>query len=185
MQPDFDAVVDWLVAVNLPLDPAEFQGILLGRLSGAAMAPLEDHVAALLGECLEAPSSEASQGLSRWCQSALEALKAGDFESTLPFSDDTLILEHRLESLAAWSRGFLYGVGSAALPQALQKDPEIEEMLTDLQAISTVGLGNTDEPSVDQEAAYEAILEHLKLIPHALFHITSLFHHQRIEHYDD
>jgi len=154
----YDDVARVLGARESAVHPAEAHGCLCG-----ALCARRDYACAeWLDEILPEGDADGDE------QAALGALfveSAGtlagpdmDFELLLP-GDDTG-LELRVEALAAWCQGFLYGFGAAGtartgLPQ------DVREVLADLAQISQAGAAGSDAVEVE-EGAYAELVEFLR-----------------------
>lgn len=88
-------------------------------------------------------------------EETLESLQSPGFAFTplLPGEDATLI--ERVESLAAWCSGFLYGIGTAGTGESLARYGDVGEILGDLAEISRADV----TPGGGSEAAEEDFTE--------------------------
>ncbi|NBU24448.1 MAG: M24 family metallopeptidase, partial [Gammaproteobacteria bacterium] len=82
-----------------------------------------------------------------------EALAAGQlqFEPLLP--DDDAPLAERAQALGEFCQGFLYGLGTSALPDPESLPEQVAEIVRDLGAITRVGT-DPEESEEDNEQAY-------------------------------
>jgi uncharacterized protein YgfB (UPF0149 family) len=83
-----------------------------------------------------------------------------EFEPLLP--DDAASLAERVESLAAWCQGFLYGFGAAGTANRSGLPDSVSEFLADLARISQVGDVGSGTEEVE-EAAYAELVEFLRV----------------------
>lgn len=90
----------------------------------------------------------------------LEALQSPGFAFTPLLPDDDATLAERVESLASWCSGFLYGVGAAGTGESLARYGDVGEILGDLAEISRAGVG----PGGDAEAGEEDFAELLEFV---------------------
>jgi uncharacterized protein YgfB (UPF0149 family) len=93
----------------------------------------------------------AEPGMRELHEETLESLRSPGFAFTplLPDEDATLI--ERVESLAAWCSGFLYGIGAAGTGASLARYGDVGEILGDLAEISRAGVAPGDEDEAGEE----------------------------------
>ena len=138
---------DALERVNITIDASEAHGWLSGALcvrKGYDAAAWLAELAADSGG--EAPAAEAP--LADVPAGTLAALAADGFEFTPLLPDDDAPLAERVAALAAWSGGFLYGIGTGASEQAVARASDVGEFLRDLADIARAEL----EPGRPREA---------------------------------
>ncbi|MGQ0383105.1 MAG: UPF0149 family protein [Gammaproteobacteria bacterium] len=73
-------------------------------------------------------------------EETLESLQSPDFAFTPLLPDDDATLLERVESLAAWCSGFLYGIGTTGTGESLARYGDVGEILGDLSEISRAGV---------------------------------------------
>jgi uncharacterized protein YgfB (UPF0149 family) len=89
-------------------------------------------------------------------------LEAGDLEFSPLLPDDDTDLAPRVEALAAWCQGFLYGFGAAGTIPKAALGGEVREFLTDLAELARAG--SPDDTSAEvEEAAYAELVEYLRV----------------------
>jgi hypothetical protein len=154
----YDDVAGVLGARASAVHPAEAHGCLCG-----ALCVRRDYASAeWLDEIL--PEGEADGG----AEGPLEALfveSAGslarpdmEFEPLLPGDDAGLGV--RVEALAAWCQGFLYGFGAAGTARsALPED--VREVLADFAQVSQAGVTGADAVEIE-EGAYAELVEFVR-----------------------
>lgn len=84
-------------------------------------------------------------------EETLESLQSPGFAFSplLPGEDATLI--ERVESLAAWCSGFLYGIGTAGTGESLARYGDVGEILGDLAEISRADVAPGGETEAGEE----------------------------------
>jgi uncharacterized protein YgfB (UPF0149 family) len=94
-------------------------------------------------------------------QQTLESLQSPGFAFTplLPGDDATLV--ERVESLAAWCSGFLYGIGAAGTGESLARYGDVGEILSDLAQISRAGVAAGGDSEAG-EADFAELLEFVR-----------------------
>jgi uncharacterized protein YgfB (UPF0149 family) len=82
-----------------------------------------------------------------------------EFEPLLP--DDDIDIVGRVEALAAWCQGFLYGFGAAGTAAQARLPASVSEALADLAQISHAGVPG-GEAAEAEESAYAELVEFLR-----------------------
>lgn len=179
MSATHDTLVDFMVSSDLAMEPAEFHGTILGVLSALPNHAHDASLALLVEECPEPPNDEKIDALSALMNTWRDVLHDGAFETDLlPDWEALPQLEERLEAMAAFARGYLFGIGISRNDDILLQDAQLSEILDDVAAISQVGLGQDDEFSESEQAsAFREILEYMKVVPHMVF--TTIANHER------
>jgi uncharacterized protein len=152
---DYDDVARALSAGASTVHPAEAHGCLCGALCLRPDYSRADWLEEILPEA--GPAAAEDGPMATLFHSSAGALARPDmeFEPLLP-SDDAP-LESRVEALAAWCGGFLYGFGAAG-PAARAALPDtVTEVLADLAQLSQAGLPDASEPEVEEDALIELV----------------------------
>jgi len=82
-----------------------------------------------------------------------------EFEPFLP--DDDRSLASRVEALAQWCQGFLYGFGAVRSGSELPLSHDVDEVLRDVANIARAGVGDAD-PTEEDEVDYADIVEYIR-----------------------
>lgn len=167
--PENDKLVELLVTLDIAMDPAELQGVIVGRIAGAPLANEEQHLLAFaetFGDLVFTP------GCKDVFKNATESLMSslsdkGQLDLPQLFPEQALPLAERLECLAAWCRGFIFGLGIAGLTEAQTQLPEMKEVIEDIQQISYVGL--EEETDTAQEDAMMELIEYVRMAPFMVY----------------
>ena len=144
-----------------PVDPAEAHGSLCGALCAVPGYRLQDWVDEVLPDAQRGSALRARNLLQVVFDETAQALGGGEMEFVPLLPDDESALEVRVEALAEWCGGFLYGLGAGKLPSLDTVPGEVGEVLRDFTEISraAVGSGETEESN---EAAYVELLEFVR-----------------------
>jgi uncharacterized protein YgfB (UPF0149 family) len=123
-----------------------------GWLCGALCVRADYGAPEWLGE-LAADAGGAARGdeyvpaLGSLREDTLEALSSPEFTFMPLLPEDHAPLSERVPALAAWCGGFLYGIGTGAVGNAVTKMGDVGELLEDLADITRAEVG----PGGDQE----------------------------------
>lgn len=138
---------------------AEFHGIVCGRLCAAP----EGEVAVDAGDGAGDASADDHRELMRRVRD--EALN-GLIDAELGFSpllpDDEQRLSLRVEALAQWCSGFIYGLASVEDVDLDELSAEVREVVRDLTQISRAGLSPDADTETDEQA-YAEIVEYVRI----------------------
>lgn len=147
-----------LAEADSEVDAAEAHGCLAGALCAAAAYRSDDWSDEIL-------RAGAAGGLDAAAQAALQSLHAetaqalggGDmtFEPLLP--DDDAPLAARVNALAFWCAGFLYGLGVGQLPSIENVPGDVGELLRDLTEISRASLDESEPADASEDAYFELV----------------------------
>jgi uncharacterized protein YgfB (UPF0149 family) len=106
---------------------------------------------------------------------AWRALHAASFDFEVVLPAEEVELAERVAALAAWSHGFVTGIGLGGVSAVGAQDPErpqVEEILADLSEISRMTL--TDDDASDTERAgfdLAAVAEHVRVCVQLAFEL--------------
>ena len=173
MYPEYEALDNQLMNLQVPITPAELQAILVGFY--AAGMPLtngnwsnqllqlvsED---ARLRDILREPLSEIQQTLKSELIDGQGSLKM------LVHNDDAFIVD-RAESLVYWCQGFILGFESMSGEKNLDDD-QAKEAYNDIKEITQLDLDSIQDNSDDEKLLY-SIQEHIKISALLIYHSHS------------
>lgn len=138
MQSDsYEALSQALDAAGVQLHPAECHGMISGALC------LRDDVSAVLGAAIadkdvapEAPPLLLPESIAEWVEEVNAALRDEQmgFRPYLPADDAPL--PERIEALALWCQGFLYGLAGAGTVDLDAQSTEAREGIENIVEIS-------------------------------------------------
>jgi uncharacterized protein len=141
-------------------DAAEAHGTLAGSLCTASAYRFEDWLMEILPEGKAQPAHAASlRALYTETHQALTG-EMLEFEPLLP--PDEQPIQERTSALAQWCVGFLYGLGSSALPDARGLAGELGEVVRDFTEISRVEVDREDSEE-SNESAYAELVEFVRV----------------------
>lgn len=163
--PSFRELTRLLDGAHALTEVPEAHGTLAGALcAGDAFGPAE-----WFGEVFpEGRPGVAEAGMRDLYRATREALAAGQlqFEPLLP--DDDAPLAERAQALGEFCQGFLYGLGTSALPDPESLPEQVAEIVRDLGAITRVGT-DPEESEEDNEQAYAELVEFVRVGVQLLF----------------
>ena len=165
-----------LYKVDAMMGAAEAHGALCGMLCARGSTELSEWSDHVLGE------QEAGNVLLRDVVSVLSALHQNtleqlndaltEFHLLLPDDDDDLTL--RVEALANWCQGFVYGLAAGGLKEDTEIPEDSQEIIRDMIEISRAGLEQLEDEEEDgdgedavdsdeeNERAYMEIMEYVR-----------------------
>ncbi len=147
-------------------DAPEAHGTLVGALCAARGYRLADW----LGEIL--PSGDAHAGALDTLRAAFEATRHAlhdgqmRFSPALPADDEPL--EQRAAALGQWCQGFLYGLGTSAIPDAARLPGDVGEVVRDLTEITHIAVDGRESVEAN-ESAYAELVEFVRMAVQLLF----------------
>ncbi|ABM61959.1 UPF0149 family protein [Halorhodospira halophila] len=159
----YQGVAEVLEAVGTPVGAAEAHGMLTGMLSGTGDAGQAHWIAEVLADT--EPRGEAARACLEtltllYDETATElADDAMGFAPLLPAEDEPF--GDRVRALAAWSSGFLFGLGRTEPGEDTDLPAEVREFLSDLAEISRVAAEPAEDE--DDEASYTELLEYIRV----------------------
>ena len=141
-------------------DAAEAHGTLAGALCTGTGHRFEDWLVEILPEGRARP--ESASALHQLFTATHDSLigQMLDFQPLLP--EDAQPIDERTTALAQWCVGFLYGLGSSALPDASKLPGEVGEVVRDLTEITQVGVDSSDSEEAN-ESAYAELVEFVRV----------------------
>lgn len=149
-----------LTAERSLTDAAEAHGTLAGSLCTAGAYRFEDWLLEILPEGRAQANNTAT--LRELYAGTHEALTGEmlEFEPLLPEDDQPI--QERTSALAQWCVGFLYGLGSSAMPDAGGLPGEVGEVVRDFTEISRVEVDGSDSAE-SNESAYAELVEFVRV----------------------
>jgi uncharacterized protein len=159
----FEELEEALVASAAPIAAAEAHGSLCGTLAAAARFDAEAFVAGLVPAAGEGNEALRTRNLlATLIEETQTALASADMDFAPLLPDDDASLERRVEALAEWCAGFLYGVGVGGLSPDDGAVPEaVHEVVRDFGDISRASI-DAEESAESNEASYAEIVEYLR-----------------------
>ena len=167
MNPSDHHTIQQLLAQERALaHAAEAHGTLAGCLCAAGGYRFDDWLHEILPEGRAAP--EAAAALRGLFDATAAALRQPDMEFELLLPADAESLDARTAALAEWCQGFLYGLGSGAIPDASRLPGDAGEIVRDLGEITRAGV-DADQDEESNESAYADLVEFVRVGVQLLF----------------
>jgi uncharacterized protein YgfB (UPF0149 family) len=157
----FDELDQAFAQGNAPVDPAEAHGSLCGALCAVPGYRLQDWLDEVLPDAQRGGGARARGLLQTVFDETAQALGGGEMDFAPLLPDDESTLEVRVESLADWCGGFLYGLGVGKLPSLDAVPGEVGEVLRDFTELSRASVGR-DEGEEANESAYAELVEFIR-----------------------
>lgn len=159
-QPDYSSIQQLLSEQRSLADAAEAHGTLTGCLCALTDYAFQDWLRDVLPESRAEPA--AADTLHDLYTATAGALEQTDMEFEPLLPSDAQPLDARTAALAEWCQGFLYGLGSGAIPDVGGLPGEVGEIVRDLSEITRAGVdpGQTEESN---ETAYAELVEFVRV----------------------
>ncbi len=156
----YNQLAEWLTQIEASCSPAGFHGQIAGLWCRLAELP-ED--LALDEVERGGPAWQELAGFAAGVRDSLADAQCG-FEPVLP--PDTAPLPLRIEALADFSEGLLFGIGAAGQLQREAVSEEVQELMRDLAEICKVAVEGDEEGG---EEDYAEIVEYLRVAAQTLY----------------
>lgn len=160
-----------LYRIDATMSAAEAHGALCGMICARGTVELSEWVDHVIGEQGEGSDllHDLVHKLSELHQWTLETMNdaSGNFKLLLLDEEDPL--DERVEALAAWCQGFIYGMAAGGIRQDSELPEDTDELLKDMVEISRAGhdLDDADadasEDNEDDEVAYMEVEEYVRM----------------------
>lgn len=147
-------------------EPAEYHGALCGAL--CVRRPEEIDLLKLLdsghGDLRTPVAADAAteESLRRLCAESLSGLEDEKMSFAPVLPDDEEALGPRVQALAAWCEGFLYGLSTRAGLQLSEASLDVREVVQDFTQFTQATLGE-DEDLELEEGAYAELVEYIRV----------------------
>ena len=168
--PDIAELDELLYRIDAAMGAADAHGALCGMLCARGTIELSEWVDHVIGE--QEPGSELLHDvvhkLSELHQSTLEMMNDATGEFKLLLMDDDDPLPERVEALAAWCQGFIYGLAAGGIQEGSELPEDTSELLKDMIEISRAG-HDVDDAAVEDadenedEVAYMEVEEYVRM----------------------
>lgn len=155
----FKELDDSLASAGAPVGAAECHGFICAQL--CLMQQIDEQAWRDSLMLPDAVSPELEDELRTLSRTMRKQLDAHDFSFELLLPPDEATLESRVESLAQWCRGFLFGLGRSGLTETGLVG-NCRELINDMEQISRVrpDIGSTEE---EGEFALMEIVEYVRI----------------------
>ena len=167
--PEIAELEELLYRIDATMGAADAHGALCGMLCAHGTIELSEWVDHVIGEQEQGNEllHDVVHKLSELHQSTLEMMNdvTGNFKLLLLDDDDPL--PERVEALAAWCQGFIYGLAAGGIQEGSELPEDTAELLKDMIEISRAGHDVDDtvveETDVNDEEAYMEIEEYVRM----------------------
>lgn len=151
----YDRLQQVLSALGISQLADEYHGALCGMLCHGDPRP-----ESLVFDEIN-PNPDAQADLARFASSVVKDIDRPEFLPLLP--DDDQSLDDRVQALANWCSGFLYGLGTGESLDIDRLSEEARELINDFTEISRAGLDGSGEGSEENERAYMELVEYVRV----------------------
>ena len=162
--PDITLLDNMLISIDAMMGAAEAHGALCGMLCARGVVDRAKWIAHVLGEQHPGGEQEAiTQQLAQMHRATQEQINdaVGDFHLLIPDDDESLA--HRVEALASWCQGFVYGLAAGGISQGSELPADTQELLADFIEISRAGFDHAPQNNDEEdEIAYMEISEYVR-----------------------
>ena len=173
----YDDVEQALVDAGSSVHPSEAHGCLCGALCARRDYGLGEWLEEFLPEPGRGGGMDSAKSPFKELFGDTSAvLSEFDMKFTPLLPDDEAPMADRVEALAAWCQGFLYGLGSAGTASGMPMSDETSEMLADVAEIARAGSVGSDEVEVEEQSFTE-IVEFLRAGTQLIFEELDAWRH--------
>jgi yecA family protein len=168
--PEISDLEELLYRVDATMGAAEAHGALCGMLCARGTIELSEWVDHVVGEQEQGSEllHDVVHKMSDLHQTTLEMMNdtTGEFRLLLLDEDDPL--PERVDALAAWCQGFIYGLAAGGITEESELPEDTSELLKDMIEISRARHDVDDEEeeeadASDDEVAYMEIEEYVRM----------------------
>ena len=151
-----------LSRLGSPEEASEFHGTLCGVFCSQDAAEVDPL------ELLDMPTEdirndeEAEALLQTLAAQTLESLLSSEMHFGPLLPDDDIPLDARVQALALWCQGFLYGMSSRRHVDLNAISEEAREIIGDLSQFTQAGLDAGDDQEIE-ESAYVELVEYIRV----------------------
>ncbi len=168
--PEIVELEELLYRIDATMGAADAHGALCGMLCARGTIELSEWVDHVIGEQEQGNEllHDVVHKLSDLHQSTLEMMNDANADFKLLLMDDDDPLPERVETLAAWCQGFIYGLAAGGIKEDNELPEDTAELLKDMIEISRAGhdvddTGVEESDDNDDEVAYMEIEEYVRL----------------------
>lgn len=168
---ELNALSEFLEAHQSPYVLSEIQGLCLGIICTGRQKEMRYWQAQLektiLGDELSHLPEVCTQQLEKLLKIGFQELTHPLCQLNLLLPEDDDPIEIRLQSVADWCKGFIYGLGLGSPEPAIWSQPNVKEALEDIAQIQK--LDPYAEESNESEKDYLELVEYLKIATILIF----------------
>lgn len=164
--PEFQQASQALAHAGSLSDPSEAHGMLCGMLCTNNAMGGDAWLKQIMGDATQgqvlAKEGEERDMLLGLFAATVYQLEDPELNFTLLLPDDEVSLDRRVEFLAHWCQGFLFGLGVGGMEQTRKMPDDVREFLNDLTAISEASF-DAEQSNDEDELAYAEVVEYVRL----------------------
>ena len=175
--PEFDDLADAFWRLGIMQSPSELHGRLIGQLAVGETLSEEQWLkqARVFLDPVGDFSVQDGRMLLALLASAHEQVSAGEFDLELLLPGDAFGLTQRVDALGHWCQGFLAGFAQAGKVVQERKgqqqySAQLSETLSDMAAISQVGLADEQEDEDKSEKDFFELNEYLRMAALSIYY---------------
>ena len=167
--PEITELEEILYRIDANMGAAEAHGALCGMVCARGSIDLSDWIDHVLGEQEDGGAllQEVVHKLSKLYQATLEMMNDVSGEFRLLLLDDDDALAERVETLAAWCQGFIYGLAAGGIREDSELPEDTAELVKDMVEISRAShdVGEVADGGAEDEdeVAYMEIEEYVRM----------------------
>jgi len=168
--PEIEELEELLYRIDATMGAADAHGALCGMLCARGTIELSEWVDHVIDEQDQGNEllHDVVHKLSELHQSTLEMMNDATANFKLLLLDDDDPLPERVEALAAWCQGFIYGLAAGGIQEGSELPEDTAELLKDMIEISRAGhdvddTGLEESDDNDDEVAYMEIEEYVRM----------------------
>ena len=169
--PEIGPLEDLLFQLDAAMGAIEAHGALCGMLCAQGSTEASKWLVHVLGEHQgegNARLQEAAARLMRLYQATTAQINDSEVDFELYLPDDDEPLEDRVEALAVWCQGFVYGLAAGGVKQDTRLPDDSQELIRDFVEISRLGAqsleDDEDAAALEQdEVAFTEVLEYVRM----------------------
>lgn len=162
--PTFSDVSNALMTLSSLGSAGESHGLLCALLTFNNKIRESAWVDSLLASHIETNDAEAQKAyqlLTDLFKNTAQAFTEQDFDMPILLPEEELPLEDRIDGLAEWCQGYLTGLHLMGIKLEGNDNPDIQEPIDDLVAISQVEFTAEDEKDPQSEVRFMELVEHV------------------------
>jgi len=168
--PEITELEELLYRIDADMGAADAHGALCGMLCARGAIELSEWVDHVIGKQEQGSEllHDVVHKLSELHQTTLEMMNDATGEFRLLLMDDDDPLPERVEALASWCQGFIYGLAAGGIQEGSELPEDTAELLNDMIEISRAG-HDVDDAGVEEadedhdEVAYMEIEEYVRM----------------------
>jgi len=166
----YEVIENALFKADAMTEPAEAHGTLCGMIAISGKGAPYDWLTHIFGEHdpQDLNIKEATNTLLDLHDNTLREIIDQDYELELVMHDDDTPLDIRVDDLAHWCQGFLFGLSMSGLKDIKSLPEDAAEVLQDMMDISKAGF-SADDDDEENEQAFAEISEYIRIGAYVIY----------------